>query len=80
MGHIVRKSMDVGTALFAFGICGIAGVLVDADHLIKVLFIPEASWRILHIPILIACGIALCGCGAYCGGLYIRAILKSRRQ
>jgi hypothetical protein len=32
------------------------------------------------MPILIACCIALCSCGAYIGGLYLRQILRKRKQ
>ena len=76
MGDATRKTMDVRGPLVAGFYCGWISVFVDADHLIKILFIPEASWRILHVPILIASCIVLFCCGAYLGGLYIRCVLK----
>ncbi len=78
MANAFRKVMDARSPLGAGIYCGIAGVLVDADHLIKIFFIPEASWRIFHTPFLLASCIVLLGCGTYIGGLYFRCVLKRK--
>jgi len=65
-------------ALLAFVICGIAGVLIDVDHLISYCFVPEWDRHFLHAPLLIASCAVLVGLGAYLGGLLIRQILKRR--
>jgi hypothetical protein len=78
MGSLFRQLLEKHAALCTFGLCGAVGFLVDTDHIIKFLFVPEASGRILHIPILLACCFVLCGLGAYVGGLYLKHILKQK--
>ena len=71
--------MDAKRAFCTFCVCGITGVLVDIDHII--------SWstkglegRFLHTPLLIfAGGIILITC-AYLGRLYIKRLLRSKRE
>jgi hypothetical protein len=73
------KTLDVRSALFAFGVCGVVGVLVDIDHLIAYfLLLPREDWRFLHTPLLIVSCIMLCGLSAYCGRLYCKHILKDK--
>lgn len=79
MGKVIRKSMDVGNALFAGILCGFVSVFIDFDHVFKIILFPEKDWRFLHISILLACCIVLCCCGAYCGGLYVKYILEKRK-
>ena len=79
MGNAIRKTMDVRNALYIFGICGIASVLLDFDHALKILFFPNQGWRFLHIPVFIACCIMFCCLCAYLCGLYIRNILREIR-
>ncbi len=73
-----------GRALRIGLLCGIAGILLDVDHLIKSILWPELPVvpysRFLHAPLLIACSVALVGIGAYIGGLYIKVVLKGDKQ
>jgi len=79
MGNIVRKYMDVRGTLGAGIFCGWASVFVDFDHVLKIILFPEKCWRFLHTPILITSCIALCCCGTYLGGLYLRHILRGKK-
>ena len=65
-------------ALLAFVICGIAGVLVDVDHVISYYFVPEWGGHFLHPPLFVASCVVLVGLSAYLGGLLLRQILKRR--
>jgi len=67
--------MGPRTTLLVFGVCGIAGVLVDVDYVILYYFVPEWSRRFLHTPLLITASIVICCLGTYLGGLYIRVVL-----
>ena len=76
MDSIKRKLVDAIMPLYTFGVCGIAGILVDTDHLIKYLWCENCNPRFLHIPIFAVCGVMLCGAIAYIGGLVIQRLLK----
>lgn len=80
MENAIRKHLDVRRTLAAGFYCGWISVFVDFDHALKIIFFPEQGWRFLHTPILIACCIALLGCGAYLGGLYISHILRRHNE
>ena len=67
-------------SLLAFCVCGIAGVLVDIDHIIANLLLPELSGRFLHTPLLIASSVVLCGLGAYLGGLFCGLVLTKGKK
>ncbi len=67
-----------GVPLWVILLCGVLGVLVDIDHPIAHYLIPEWSGRFLHAPLLIISGVVLCGCCAYCAGLYIRLVLGGK--
>lgn len=75
-------SMDARRAFHLVCYFGIAGVLVDIDHVIAwaVRYLSNGetiySTRFLHTSILFGSGIVLLGCGAYLGRLYLQYILK----
>lgn len=56
-----------------YGICGVA---IDGDHLFPLH--RDARW--LHLPLLIAGGVVLCGCLALFGGFYFKMVLKKRYE
>lgn len=60
--------------LWVIGVCGVAGVLADIDHLIA----HFAGWdgRFLHTPLLIISSLVLLGLGSYLAGLYFGVVLK----
>jgi len=64
----VRNTM-LYNALFAFGICGLVGVLVDLDHLVA--YFTGWRGRFFHTPLLIASSLMLVGLGAYLGRLLL---------
>jgi len=63
------------TALFIFGICGIAGVLVDLDHLWNKSLDYTKDKR-FHRHILIVGCVILSGCISYFGGLLVGQVLR----
>jgi hypothetical protein len=67
-----------GVPLWVIGVCGLAGVLVDLDHLFPY-WITNITCKSAHKPLAIISCIILCGIGAYCGRLYIRMVLKRKR-
>ena len=69
-----------GVPFWVIGICGLAGVLVDIDHLFSD-WITGYHSRAAHIPLAIISCIILCGIGTYCGRLYYKLVLtrKSRK-
>ena len=77
-------SLDAGRALRIGLWCGLAGVLVDIDHIIfwivQYFSKGELSYtgRFLHSPLLIASGIVLLSCGAYLGGFFFKCVLKKK--
>jgi len=76
----IRRLMEAGGALRIFGLCGLAGVLVDLDHVISLLawryIDPKVSeGRIWHTPLLILSCIAICYLGAHIRGLYPKLVL-----
>ncbi|MCR4394737.1 MAG: hypothetical protein NUV31_10245 [Dehalococcoidales bacterium] len=52
---------------------GVAGVLVDADHLFW-------GYRAWHLPLFALSCLVLIGCFAYIGGLYLCLVLKRKRK
>lgn len=74
--------LEKSTALRIFGICGIAGVLVDLDHAISLLLWwyhnPEVSeGRIWHTPLLIISCIGVCYLVSHLPGLHGKLVLIS---
>lgn len=74
---VCRRVRDV--PLWVIGICGMAGVLVDIDH-------PVSYWveghftQADHIPIAVIGCVVLFGVSACIGGLYLKLVLRRRRQ
>jgi hypothetical protein len=66
-----------GVPLWVIGLCGLAGVLVDSDHLFSYWITGDAT-RAAHLPLAIISGLILCGAGAYCGRLYFKLVLKRK--
>lgn len=78
MGTKIRRYMlqRRNALLISLGL-GLAGILPDVDHIVAY----EKGWDYLlvrpwHTPILIGASIVLGCCCAYCGGLFIRMVLK----
>ena len=69
-------------SFLTFGLCGIFGILPDLDHIIAYsLGISNSSdVRIWHPTIFFVCCAIIFCYGAYLGGLYIRILLKKRKQ
>jgi hypothetical protein len=74
------------TALVVFGMFGLFGVLVDLDHIVRVIQlglpvnlenILSYGSRIFHFPILLVCGLTVCFLGACLGGLLFDAIANA---
>ena len=59
--------------LYVIGLSGVAGVLVDLDHIIAL------GGRFLHTPLLIGSGVILIGCCAYITRLHLGSILRNGR-
>lgn len=78
--------MDAKRAFRIIGACGLAGVLVDIDHIIAwaIRYVSNGetvySTRFLHTPILIGSGIVFCCCCACWGRLYLQYILRGYKQ
>ena len=53
-GRFIGVCSKIRTSLLAFGVCGLAGVLVDLDHPAAFLLGIRHS-RFLHIPIFVIC-------------------------
>jgi hypothetical protein len=68
-----------GVPLWAIGACGLAGVLVDADHLFAY-WITGHSSRAAHSPLAIIAGIVIGGVIACSGGLYYKLVLKRKQR
>jgi hypothetical protein len=67
--HVRSPSSRLGYALLVFGICGIASVLLDLDHIVVLVQkglpitienLATRAGRPFHIPVLVVLG-ALCG-------------------
>ena len=67
-----------GMPLWVIGSCGLAGVLVDSDHLFAYWITGHIS-RMAHIPLAIISCIVLCSVGACCGRLYCKLVLTRKR-
>ena len=74
----LRSCLEMRSTLYTFILCGIAGVLVDFDHVLKFFLFPTQDWRFLHTSLLLIGCSALCCCGAYIGGLYFGCVLKRK--
>jgi|WetSurMetagenome_2_1015567.scaffolds.fasta_scaffold278172_1 hypothetical protein len=66
-----------GVPLWIIGTCGLAGVLVDVDHIIPY-WVKGFCAQGLHTPLAITSGIVLLCVGACCGGLYFAFVLTRR--
>lgn len=72
--------MERHTALRIFGLCGLAGLLVDLDHFVSLLLwsktnIGISEGRIFHTPILIISCLAICYLVSRIPGLYSKLVL-----
>jgi hypothetical protein len=67
-----------GKSFFVVICCGLAGVLIDADHLIAYYSQIEGG-RFLHLPVLVLGCLVLCSLIAYCGGLLLKDLLNERK-
>lgn len=74
-----RNNKMLGKSLFVVICCGIAGVLIDTDHLIAYYAQVEGG-RFLHVPVFILGCVVLCSLVAYSGGLVIKDILRKRNE
>ena len=68
-----------GVPFWVIGICGVAGVLVDIDHLISY-WNKGYFTQTGHIPLAIISCLVLCGVGACVGGLYLKLVLKRLKK
>lgn len=78
-GSRILPGADTGLlrrSLLAFGICGLAGVLIDTDHLISYYLIQGWGGRFLHLPVFIISSLVLGCLGAYLGRLLYRGVLR----
>jgi hypothetical protein len=68
------------TSFYIFGLCGLASVLVDVDHVIALFLwkqgIPITEGRIWHTPIFIISSLVICCMVSYLGGLHIKPFLR----
>jgi hypothetical protein len=67
-----------GVPLWVIGACGLAGVLVDSDHVLAYWATGHGS-RADHVPLAIIAGALICGIIACSGGLYLKLVLKKRK-
>jgi len=77
---MAKLPLEARSALLTFGLCGLAGILVDIDHLAALVlwryWLPWVSeGRIFHTTLFIASCLAICGLGAHITRLYFRLIL-----
>lgn len=64
--------------LWAIGLCGLVGVLYDADHLIA--YYTSLPGRFLHLPLFIVCCTLLGGYCALVGGYLLGYILRRLKR
>jgi hypothetical protein len=72
--------MEAATALLIFGLCGLASVLVDADHFLSILLWKTVAphiteGRILHTPIFILACVGVCYLVSRTTGLHSKLVL-----
>ena len=77
---LVRRLVDGHPTLFTFGLCGLAGVLVDIDHFASVViwryWLPWITeGRLFHTPLFIITSLIICYVYTYLGRLYHKPIL-----
>ena len=63
-------------SLCTFGLCGLAGVLVDVDHPISYYFAQGSNQHFLHIPLFLIGCLVLLGLSAYLRRLLYKGILR----
>ena len=61
------RSEVLYTELLVFGICGLAGVFIDLDHLVTI----HGKGRWAHKPLLVGCCIVFGILGTYLGRLLV---------
>ena len=68
-----------GLPLWVFGCCGLAGVLVDFDHVVAYWIAGHGS-RAAHLPLAVISGLVLCGVGACIGRSLFKLVLNRKRN
>ena len=73
--------MEGRLALLIFGLCGLAGILVDADHLVALVwwqYIDHSlsEGRIFHPYLFLASSIILCCVVSYLGRYALKLVLR----
>lgn len=77
MGIHPRVRSLCGNGAFHFGLyCGLAGVLVDADHLLTYYFPALFGDRPFHPTLFLIAGVVIVSVATRLGGLYIRMVLS----
>jgi hypothetical protein len=71
--HLIHLGIR-GVPLWIVGLCGLAGVLIDIDHLISYWNRGHFS-QVAHIPVAVVSFFVLCVACACCGGLYLKLVL-----
>ena len=72
--------MEIVSAFLIFGLCGIAGVLVDVDHALSLVLWRTVAptiieGRIWHTPLLILACIGICCLVSHYTGLHAKLVL-----
>jgi len=72
--------METSCALLIFGLCGLAGVLVDTDHLVSILLWKTVDssiteGRIFHTPLFILACVVICYLVSCVAGLHAKLVL-----
>ena len=77
-------TLETRTALFVFGITGLAAILVDVDHALAIfiqVFSPEfTNSRFLHPYIGIIAGMFVLCITAHLGRFYIEQVLRNKNE
>lgn len=79
-GMVERYSLEAHSTLRIVWWCGLAGVLVDLDHVVSLLlwryWNPQITeGRLWHTPLFITSCLGICYLGSHIGGLYSRLVL-----
>ena len=68
--------METRSPLYIIGICGLAGVLVDLDHIIQYITQNHCiQSRLWHAPLFVISCLAICYMGSHIRGLYFKLVL-----